>query len=221
MAEWLVMTNDKPIGIDMEACEVKTIYGYARVSTLDQNADRQLIALRAAGVPDANVFTDHKSGKDFNRPAWKKLVRRLHAGDLLVVSSIDRFGRSYEEILAEWRSLVKIKNVHIKVLDMPLLDTTTAHGLLAVFIADLVLQILSFVAETERNHIRQRQREGIAAAKARGVRFGRPPMHLPENFPELVRQVAEHRLSIRAAAQQCGISKTCFAKYYSQSVRTP
>lgn len=221
MAEWLVMTNDKPIGIDMEACEVKTIYGYARVSTLDQNADRQLIALRAAGVPDANVFTDHKSGKDFNRPAWKKLVRRLHAGDLLVVSSIDRFGRSYEEILAEWRSLVKIKNVHIKVLDMPLLDTTTAHGLLAVFIADLVLQILSFVAETERNHIRQRQREGIAAAKARGVCFGRPPMHLPENFPELVRQVAEHRLSIRAAAQQCGISKTCFAKYYSQSVRTP
>ena len=205
----------------MEACEVKTVYGYARVSTLDQNADRQLIALRAAGVPDANVYTDHKSGKDFNRPAWKKLVRRLHAGDLLVVSSIDRFGRNYEEILAEWRSLVKIKNVHIKVLDMSLLDTTTAHGLLAVFIADLVLQILSFVAETEREHIRQRQREGIAAAKARGVRFGRPPMLLPENFPELVRLVAERHLSIRTAAQQCGMSKTCFAKYYSQSVQTP
>lgn len=215
------MTTDKTVRLDMEACEVKTVYGYARVSTLDQNADRQLIALRAAGVPDANVFTDHKSGKDFNRPAWKKLVRRLHAGDLLVVSSIDRFGRNYEEILAEWRSLVKIKNVHIKVLDMPLLDTTTAHGLLAVFIADLVLQILSFVAETEREHIRQRQREGIAAAKARGVRFGRPPMLLPEDFPDLVRQVAEHRLSIRSAALQCGMSKTCFAKYYSKSVQTP
>lgn len=213
MAEWLAMTNDKPIQIDMEACEVKTIYGYARVSTLDQNADRQLIALRAAGVPDANIFTDHKSGKDFNRPAWKKLVRRLHAGDLLVVSSIDRFGRNYEEILAEWRSLVKIKNVHIKVLDMPLLDTTTAHGLLAVFIADLVLQILSFVAETERDHIRQRQREGIAAAKARGVRFGRPTLCLPAEFPSLAQEVIHGRLSVRAAADRCGMTKTSFGKY--------
>lgn len=214
------MKHDKLSEKGMGDCEVRTIYGYARVSTLDQNAGRQLIALRAAGVPDANVFTDHRSGKDFNRPAWRKLVRRLHAGDLLVVTSIDRFGRNYEEILAEWRALVKMKNVHIKVLDMPLLDTTTAHGLLAVFIADLVLQILSFVAETEREHIRQRQKEGIAAAKVRGVRFGRPPILLPDNFSEIAHQVAANQISRRIAAQMCGMSKTCFLKYFRQMFPT-
>ena len=142
------------------------VYGYARVSTAEQNLDRQLIALRAAGVPEANIFADKKSGKDFNRPAWKRLVRKLKTGDLLVVKSIDRFGRSYDEIIVTWDFLSRRKKVHLRVLDMPLLDTTTAQGLLAVFIANLVLQILSFVAETERQQIKARQREGIAAAKA-------------------------------------------------------
>lgn len=188
-------------------------YGYARVSSFDQNEDRQLIALRAAGVSPACIFTDHQSGKDFNRPAWKKLVRKLSAGDLLVVKSIDRLGRNYDEILSEWRTLVKLRNVHIRVLDTPLLDTTTVHGLLAVFMADLVLQILSFVAETEREHIKQRQREGIAAARLRGVHLGRPSIQLPANFEALSRQVSNHELTIRAAAQSCGISSSCFWKY--------
>jgi len=196
---------------------IGTSYGYARVSSSDQNADRQLRALVAAGVLPSAIYTDHKSGKDFNRPAWRKLMRKVRSGDLIVVTSIDRFGRNYEEILSEWRQLVKIRNVHIRVLDMPLLDTTTAHGLLAVFIADLVLQILSFVAETEREHIRQRQREGIAAAKARGVKFGREKMNLPPEFEALAVRVARHELSLRAAATACGISHTTFRKYLRQT----
>lgn len=187
-----------------------SIYGYARVSATDQNEERQLVALRAAGVPSQNIFTDHKSGKDFNRPAWKRLVRKLKPGDLLVVSSIDRFGRNYEEMLSEWRRLVKVRHVHVRVLDMPLLDTTAAHGLLAVFIADLVLQILSFVAETEREHIRTRQREGIAAAKARGVKFGRPCASLPPTFKEIAERHLKNELSLRAAASLCGMSRTSF-----------
>ena len=187
-----------------------TIYGYARVSATDQNEERQLVALRAAGVPSANIFTDHRSGKDFNRPAWKRLARKLKPGDLLVVSSIDRFGRNYDEILSEWRRLVKMRHVHVRVLDMPILDTTTARGLLAVFIADMVLQILSFVAETEREHIRARQREGIAAAKARGVKFGRPPAELPPSFIETAERYRNHELSLRAAAKLCGMSKSSF-----------
>ena len=186
------------------------IYGYARVSATDQNEERQLVALRAAGVPPLNIFTDHKSGKDFNRPAWKRLARKLKSGDLLVVSSIDRFGRNYEEILSEWRRLVKRRHVHVRVLDMPLLDTTTAQGLLAVFIADLVLQILSFVAETEREHIRARQREGIAAAKARGVKFGRPHISLPPTFKKIAERHFRNELSLRAAANLCGMSRTSF-----------
>ena len=186
------------------------VYGYARVSAADQNEDRQLVALRAAGVASENIFTDHKSGKDFNRPAWKRLVRKLKPGDLLVVSSIDRFGRNYEEVLSEWRRLVKIRQVHVRVLDMPLLDTTTAHGLLAVFIADLVLQILSFVAETEREHIRTRQREGIAAAQARGVKFGRPMIDPPPCFDEVVRRYRSREITERAAASLCGMSPSSF-----------
>lgn len=186
------------------------IYGYARVSSIDQNEERQLIALRAAGVPSANIFTDHKSGKDFNRPAWRRLVRKLKPGDLLVVSSIDRFGRNYEEILSEWRRLVKIRHVHVRVLDMPILDTTVAHGLLAVFIGDLVLQILSFVAETEREHIKIRQREGIAAAKAHGVKFGRPRIGLPHKFNMIVEKYLGGELSLREAARRCCMSSTSF-----------
>ena len=194
----------------METDLIANIYGYARVSTDDQNEDRQLVALRAAGVMSENIFTDHKSGKDFNRPAWKRLVRKLKPGDLLVVSSIDRFGRNYEEVLSEWRRLVKIRQVHVRVLDMPLLDTTTARGLLAVFIADLMLQILSFVAETEREHIRTRQREGIAAAQARGVKFGRPMLDPPPCFDEVVRRNRSHEITVRTAASLCGMSPSCF-----------
>ena len=194
----------------METDSTANTYGYARVSTDDQNEDRQLVALRAAGVMTENIFTDHKSGKDFNRPAWKRLVRKLKPGDLLVVSSIDRFGRNYEEVLSEWRRLVKVRQVHVRVLDMPLLDTTTARGLLAVFIADLVLQILSFVAETEREHIRTRQREGIAAAQARGVQFGRPMIDPPPCFDEVVRRYRSREITVRTAASLCGMSPTSF-----------
>ena len=194
----------------METDLIASTYGYARVSTDDQNEDRQLVALQAAGVKSENIFTDHKSGKDFNRPAWKRLVRKLKPGDLLVVSSIDRFGRNYEEVLSEWRRLVKIRQVHVRVLDMPLLDTTTARGLLAVFIADLVLQILSFVAETEREHIRTRQREGIAAAQARGVKFGRPMLDPPPCFDEVVRRYRSREITVRTAASLCGMSPTSF-----------
>ena len=185
-------------------------YGYARVSTTEQNLDRQLIALRAAGVSAENIFADKKSGKDFNRPAWKRLVRKLRAGDLLIVKSIDRFGRCYDEIIAEWDWLSRRKKVHLRVLDMPLLDTTTAQGLLAVFIANIVLQILSFVAETERQHIKARQREGIAAAKARGIRFGRPKMKLPPQFLDARNSYLSNDLDLRAAAASCGLSATTF-----------
>ena len=193
--------NDKP---------KQLIYGYARVSTTEQNLDRQLIALRAAGVPDSNIYADKRSGKDFNRPAWKRLVRKLRAGDVLVVKSIDRFGRSYDEIIVEWEWLSRQKKVHLRVLDMPLLDTTAAQGLLAVFIANIVLQILSFVAETERQQIKARQREGIAAARARGVRFGRPKVKLPPEFSAARESYLDRRQSLRSAAQSCGLPQTTF-----------
>ena len=186
------------------------VYGYARVSTAEQNLDRQLIALRAAGVPEANIFADKKSGKDFNRPAWKRLVRKLRTGDLLVVKSIDRFGRSYDEIIVTWDFLSRRKKVHLRVLDMPLLDTTTAQGLLAVFIANLVLQILSFVAETERQQIKARQREGIAAAKARGVQFGRPKVKLPPNFNDAKNGYLSQEIPLRIAANLCSMPTTTF-----------
>ena len=194
----------------METDSITHIYGYARVSAADQNEDRQIVALQAAGVEPENIFTDRKSGKDFNRPAWKRLVRRLKSNDLLVISSIDRFGRNYEEMLAEWRRLVKIRHVHVRVLDMPILDTTTRQGLLAAFIADLVLQILSFVAETERQNIRARQREGIAAAKTRGVKFGRPAIDLPSCFGKVVQRYRNREITLRAAASLCGMSPASF-----------
>jgi len=200
----------------MEESRKNLVYGYARVSSSDQNAERQIIALRQTGIADRQIYVDHRSGKDFNRPAWRKLVRKLHAGDVVVVTSLDRFGRNYEEMLTQWRDLVKIRGVHIRVLDMPLLDTTTGQVLLAVFIADLVLQILSFVAQSEREHIHERQRQGIAAAKARGVRFGRLPIVLPENFRELANKVQNHELSIRKACALCGISHLTFRKYMNQ-----
>lgn len=154
-------------------------YGYIRVSSHDQNEDRQLIALHEVGVLDADIYIDKQSGKDFERPQYKKLLRKLKRGDLLYVKSIDRLGRNYKEILEQWRILTKDKVVDIVVLDMPLLDTRRGKDLMGTFLSEIVLQVLSFVAENERVNIRQRQAEGIAAAKARGVRFGRPPTPLP------------------------------------------
>ena len=162
-----------------------SIYGYIRVSTREQNEDRQLIALREVGVTDKFIFTDKQSGKDFNRPKYKQLLRKLKRDDLLYIKSIDRLGRNYEEILQQWRLLTKDKGVDIVVLDMPLLDTRRGKDLMGTFLSDIVLQVLSFVAENERTNIRQRQSEGIAAAKARGVKFGRPPKPLPVNFHEV------------------------------------
>ncbi len=188
----------------------QNIYGYARVSTTEQNLDRQLLALRTAGVPDGNIYADKRSGKDFNRPAWKRLMRRIRAGDLLIVKSIDRFGRNYEEIIAEWGRLSKRKRVHLRVLDMPLLDTTTAQGLLAVFIGNIVLQILSFVAETERQQIKSRQSEGIAAARRRGVKFGRPKAVLPPRFAAAKDSFLTQTQPLRAAASSCGMPPTTF-----------
>ena len=159
-----------------------SIYGYVRVSTREQNEDRQLIALREVGVSDKNIFMDKQSGKDFERPQYKKLLRKMKKDDLLYIKSIDRLGRNYEEILQQWRIITKDKGVDIVVLDMPLLDTRRGKDLMGTFLSDIVLQVLSFVAENERTNIRQRQTEGIAAAKARGVRFGRPPRPLPDNF---------------------------------------
>ena len=196
-----------------------TTYGYARVSTKDQNEDRQLIALQQAGVERELIYVDKKSGKDFNRPAWKRLRRKLKRGDLLVVKSLDRFGRSYDDMIGEWRCMTKDKGIHIKVLDMPLLDTTAAQGLLAVFLSDLVLQILSFVAQTERDNIKERQREGIAAAKSRGVRFGRPQLERPECLDELVSRTANGSISVAEAARQIGVSRTTFRRWAAADKR--
>lgn len=162
-----------------------TVYGYVRVSSKDQNEDRQMIALREVGVSEKNIFVDKQSGKDFNRPKYKRLLKRLKTDDLLYIKSIDRLGRNYEEIQNQWRIITKDKKVDIVVLDMPLLDTRRGKDLVGTFLSDIVLQVLSFVAENERSNIRQRQAEGIAAAKARGVRFGRPPATLPENFHQV------------------------------------
>ena len=194
-------------------------FGYARVSTTGQNLARQLVALHEAGIPDADIFTDQKSGKDFDRPAWKRLLRKLRPGDLLVVTSLDRFGRNYAEMTAVWSELVRTRNVHIRVLDMPILDTTVGEGLTAAFIGDLVLRVLSYVAETERAHIRQRQKEGIAAAKARGVKFGRPSISLPENFATCAALVESHALSVRAAARQCHLPNSTFCKYLGTIIK--
>ena len=187
-----------------------TIYGYVRVSTAEQNEDRQLIALREMGVPKKNIFMDKLSGKDFRRPAYRRLVKRMKKNDLLYVKSIDRLGRNYEEIQNQWRRLTKEKGVDIVVLDMPLLDTRRGKDLMGTFLSDIVLQVLSFVAENERTNIRQRQAEGIAAAKARGVKFGRPPLPLPENFYAVHKAWREKKLSLPQAAAACGMPEGTF-----------
>lgn len=195
-------------------------YGYIRVSTRDQNEDRQLIALREMEVPESNLFMDKQSGKDFNRPAYKRLLRKLKKDDLLYIKSIDRLGRNYEEIQNQWRLLTKDKGVDICVLDMPLLDTRRGKDLVGTFLSDIVLQVLSFVAENERTSIRRRQAEGIAAAKARGVRFGRPPRTLPENFHSAYQQWKARKITGAAAARECGMPLATFryrAELYEKS----
>ena len=192
------------------------IYGYIRVSSTDQNEDRQQMAVNAKGVPLQNVFMDKQSGKDFERPQYKRLVKRLRPGDLLYILSIDRLGRNYKEIQEQWRILTKIKNVDVCVIDMPLLDTRTAKDLMGTFIADLVLQILSFVAENERANIRQRQQQGIAAAKARGVRFGRPEKPLPEDFTQIVRKWEQKELDLQDVLEKCNISDATFYRRLRQ-----
>lgn len=185
-------------------------YGYIRVSSRDQNEERQLIALKEAGVPEKNIYLDKQSGKDFERPQYKKLVKKIKPGDLLYIQSIDRLGRNYEEVQQQWRILTKSKDIDICVIDMPLLDTRQGKDLLGAFIADLVLQILSFVAQNERDHIRKRQAEGIAAAKAKGVRFGRIPKPLPDGFCEAYQKWKSGELTGTAAARECGMPLSSF-----------
>ena len=180
------------------------------MSSKDQNEERQRVAMAEHHVPVKNLYMDKQSGKDFNRPNYKRLLRKLKPGDVLFILSIDRLGRNYEEIQNQWRILTKEKGVDIVVLDMPLLDTRQGKDLMGTFIADLVLQILSFVAQSERENIRKRQAEGIAAAKAKGVRFGRPEIAIPDEFAQIVRQWEKKEISFEEATKQCGMSGTTF-----------
>lgn len=186
------------------------IYGYVRVSSVDQNEDRQTLALKEVRVDEKNIYMDKQSGRDFDRPNYKKLVKKLRAGDLLYVLSIDRLGRNYEEIQKQWRILTKEIGIDICVLDMPLLDTRNGKDLMGTFIADLVLQILSFVAQSERENIRKRQADGIAAAKARGVKFGRPEKGVPDGFERIVNAWEQKRLPFDEVLSQCNMSEATF-----------
>lgn len=186
------------------------IYGYVRVSSRDQNEGRQLIAMEEKNVPKINIYIDKQSGQNFDRPMYNKLVKKLKHNDLLYVKSIDRLGRNYEEILTQWRILTKEKKIDIVVIDMPLLDTRTGKDLMGTFIADLVLQLLSFISENERKTIKQRQKEGIIAAKQRGVKFGRPEKPLPENFAQLYSQWQAKEVSAAEIANQCDFSQATF-----------
>ena len=190
-----------------------TIYGYVRVSTREQNEDRQLIALREVGVENKNIYLDKQSGKDFDRPQYKKLLRKLKKDDLLYIKSIDRLGRNYEEILQQWRLLTKDRGIDIVVLDMPLLDTRRGKDLMGTFLSDIVLQVLSFVAENERTNIRQRQAEGIAAAKARGVKFGAEKKPLPEGYEQIRDAWLAGEISLRDAGAVLGVSHMTFYRW--------
>lgn len=186
------------------------IYGYIRVSTREQNEERQLIAMAEAQVSTDNIYMDKLSGKDFNRPQYQRLLRKLKSGDLLYIKSIDRLGRNYSEIIEQWRVITKEKRADIVVLDMPLLDTRRGKDLMGTFISDIVLQLLSFVAENERVNIRQRQAEGIAAAKARGVKFDRPAKTAPTEFPRIVSAWEKGQIPVAEAARLCGMSEATF-----------
>lgn len=195
----------------------ETVFGYIRVSSKDQNEARQLASLKEYHIPPNQLFIDKQSGKDFNRPAYRRLMRRIKPGDLLLVKSIDRLGRNYDEILEQWRILTKEKRANVLVLDMPLLDTRTrGNDLTGVFIADLVLQILSYVAQTERENIRQRQDEGIAEAKRRGVRFGRAEKPIPEGFADIVKKWRKKEITCEEALEKLDISRSYFFKKVKQ-----
>lgn len=193
-------------------------YGYVRVSTKEQNEQRQMLALREFGIDAKRIYMDKQSGKDFERANYKKLLRKVKSGDTLVVKSIDRLGRNYDEILEQWRIITKEKQVAIVVLDMPLLDTRQNRDLTGTLIADIVLQLLSYVAQTEREFIHQRQAEGIAAAKAQGVQFGRRPMVRPASFAILKEQWEKKQISARAAAKQLGITHSTFLRWVNEDI---
>ena len=192
------------------------IYGYIRVSSRDQNEDRQVIAMREFGIAEKNLVIDKQSGKDFARPGYRRLLRKLKPNDTLVIKSIDRLGRNYDEVLEQWRLLTKEKQVDIVVLDMPPLDTRKGRDLIGTLISDIVLQLLSYVAQTEREFIHQRQAEGIAAAKARGVKFGRKPKERPAEYEHLRDEWRAGRISARAAARQLGVAHRTFMKWVEQ-----
>jgi len=194
------------------------MYGYARVSTKEQREDRQLAAFSGMQLPKQNIYVDKQSGKDFERPMYKRMVRKMKEDDLLYIKSIDRLGRNYEEILEQWRLLTKEKKVDIVVLDMPLLDTRRGKDLMGTFLSDVVLQVLSFVAENERKNIRDRQKEGIEAAKLRGVRFGRPQSPLPDNFEQLSTRWLSGEISGKKAAEMCGMPLTTFRRRSAKQV---
>lgn len=199
---------------------MSNIYGYIRVSTKDQNEDRQFISMREIAIPEKRIFMDKQSGKDFLRPQYCRLMEKLKKDDLLYIKSIDRLGRNYKEILEQWRILTREKEVDIIVLDMPLLDTRRGKDLMGTFLSDIVLQVLSFVAENERTNIRQRQAEGIAAAKARGVRFGRPPEPLPENFHSACQRWKSGKITGTAAARECQMPLATF-RYRAEVYEKP
>lgn len=193
-----------------------TVYGYVRVSTRDQHEARQMMAMEAFGVDRSNIYLDKQSGKDFNRPQYRRLMRRLGKDDILVVKSIDRLGRNYDEIIEQWRCITKGKQAAIVVLDMPLLDTRQGRDLTGTLIADIVLQLLSYVAQTEREFIRRRQAEGIAAARARGVRFGAPPKEKPTAYAALAQAWRQGEISSRRAAEQLRVSHPTFLRWVHQ-----
>lgn len=195
---------------------MSTIYGYVRVSTKEQNEERQLIAMKEFGVLSSKIYIDKQSGKDFERPQYKRLMRKLKPGDVLVIKSIDRLGRNYNEILEQWRMITRDKQAGFVVLDMPLLDTRQGRDLTGTLIADIVLQLLSYVAQTERENIRQRQAEGIAAARARGVHMGRPRLEIPDSFADMKELYAKGGISSRQAAEKLGISATTFVRWIRQ-----
>lgn len=192
------------------------IYGYMRVSSKEQNEDRQKIALTEMGVPENNIYMDKQSGKDFERTQYKRLLRKLNENSVLYIKSIDRLGRNYGELNEQWRIITKEKKADIVVIDMPLLDTRREKNLLGTFIGDVVLALLSYVAENERTNIKQRQAEGIAAAKARGVKFGRPPLPIPQNFYQMHKDWRAGKITIEEAAKACNM---CPKTFYSKAVK--
>lgn len=186
------------------------MYGYVRVSTREQNETRQLIALQAVGIPPDNIFIDKQSGKDFNRVMYKRLIGQISEGDVLYIKSIDRLGRNYEDVIEQWKEITKRKGADIVVVDMPILDTRNGKDLMGTFLTDVVLALLSYVSENERMNIRQRQAEGIAAAKARGVVFGRRPIPLPDCFDEVYEMWKKKQITAECAAKRCGMSRSTF-----------